>query len=116
MDEHGAGHAHEMLPQFEAHLESRTNGGGGSHAEDEEARDRVREGVVVLLGTLARHMDLADPKVRRSCGCFPLCRPAVALNTTLAHPVHSAVAESLIRTDRVLSTARWVCRVGNAGV
>jgi hypothetical protein len=65
VDEHGAGHAQDMLPQFEAHLESRSNGGaggGGDDADDEEAHDRVREGVVVLLGTLARHMDPADPK------------------------------------------------------
>ena len=65
VDEHGAGHAQDMLPQFEAHLESRSDGdAGGSDADDEEAHDRVRECVVVLLGTLARHMDPADPKAR----------------------------------------------------
>ena len=65
VDEHGDSHAKDMLPQFESHLESR--GDGGDHSDDEEAHDRVREGVVVLLGTLARHMDPADPKAR--CGC-----------------------------------------------
>ena len=56
MDEHGAGHARAMLPQFEAYLENRGT-------SDEEVYDRVREGVVVLLGTLARHMDAGDAKV-----------------------------------------------------
>ena len=57
VDEHGAGHAKDMLPQFETYLENRG-------ASDEEVYDRVREGVVVLLGTLARHMDAEDAKVR----------------------------------------------------
>lgn len=57
VDEHGAGHAKDMLPQFETYLENRG-------ASDEEVYDRVREGVVVLLGTLARHMDADDAKVR----------------------------------------------------
>jgi hypothetical protein len=30
---------------------------------DEAAYDRVREGVVVFLGTLARHLEPSDPKV-----------------------------------------------------
>jgi len=66
VDEHGDSHAKDMLPQFESHLESR---GGGDHSDDEEAHDRVREGVVVLLGTLARHMDPADPKACLSAAC-----------------------------------------------
>ena len=57
VDEHGAGHAKDMLSQFETYLENRG-------ASDEEVYDRVREGVVVLLGTLARHMDADDAKVR----------------------------------------------------
>lgn len=56
VDEHGAAAARTMLPQFEAYLENRA-------ASDEAVYDRVREGVVVLLGTLARHMDGEDAKV-----------------------------------------------------
>ena len=57
VDEHGAGQAKTMLAQFEAYLENQAS-------SDEELFDRVREGVVVLLGTLARHMDPQDAKVR----------------------------------------------------
>lgn len=50
---------------FERYLDNGSSSGGGAKraAEDEENFDRVREGVVVLLGTLARHMTSQDDKV-----------------------------------------------------
>ena len=48
-----------MLPLFEGFLEPSQRSGA-----DEGAYDLVREGVVVLLGTLAGHMEQKDDKVR----------------------------------------------------
>ncbi|GLC46160.1 hypothetical protein PLESTB_001196200 [Pleodorina starrii] len=65
LDSHGALHAPRLLPLFESHLDrkGRGGGGGGGGADEEEARfDLVREGVVVLLGTIARHLPPSDPK------------------------------------------------------
>jgi hypothetical protein len=47
-----------MLPLFEGYLEPT-----GRSGRDERRYDLVREGVVVLLGTLAGHMDQGDDKV-----------------------------------------------------
>ncbi|KXZ48792.1 hypothetical protein GPECTOR_25g376 [Gonium pectorale] len=58
LEVHGAGHAPRLLPLFESHLER--GGRGGSEAQ--ERFDLVREGVVVLLGTIARHLPPAEPK------------------------------------------------------
>jgi hypothetical protein len=63
VDAHGAALGHNMLPLFEAHLGKRRAAvAPGTH--DEAHSDLVREGVVVLLGTLARHMLVGDPKRR----------------------------------------------------
>ncbi|KAK9804294.1 hypothetical protein WJX72_005256 [[Myrmecia] bisecta] len=59
VDAHGKQHAQMMLPLFESYLEGAKKGG-----RDEARYDRVREGAVVFLGTLARHLDPKDPKVR----------------------------------------------------
>ena len=56
---HGAGHTANMLAVFEGYLEARD-------VADEASYDRVREGVVVLLGTLAQHLDAEGPKVTGS--------------------------------------------------
>ncbi|GFR52599.1 hypothetical protein Agub_g15196, partial [Astrephomene gubernaculifera] len=57
LDCHGAVHAPRLLPLFESHLDRK-----GGVREEEERFDLVREGVVVLLGTIARHLPPADPK------------------------------------------------------
>lgn len=62
VDAAGAALGHNMLPLFESHLDKRKAGPGAGG--DEERADLVREGVVVLLGTLARHMPAGDPKRR----------------------------------------------------
>ena len=49
-----------MLPLFDSYLERKAAGGGLS----EEQYDYVRQGAVVFLGTLARHLDPSNPKVK----------------------------------------------------
>lgn len=53
---HGAEHTANMLAVFEGYLEAKD-------VADEASYDRVREGVVILLGTLAQHLDAEGPKV-----------------------------------------------------
>ncbi len=45
-----------MLTLFESYLEKQS-------VENEEVYDRVRQGAVVFMGTLARHMESDTPKV-----------------------------------------------------
>ncbi len=59
--EHGASSTSKMLQLFEGYLEAK-------NVADEESYDRVREGVVVFLGTLAQHLDPAGRKV----SCFQM--------------------------------------------
>lgn len=65
MDAHGGSQSESLMALFERYLDNGSSGSGGAKgaAEDEENFDRVREGVVVLLGTLARHMTSQDDKV-----------------------------------------------------
>ena len=56
---HGAEHTSSMLSVFEGYLEAKG-------VKDESSYDRVREGVVIFLGTLAQHLDAAGPKVTSS--------------------------------------------------
>eukprot|EP00884_Botryococcus_braunii_P017378 jgi/Botrbrau1/4323/Bobra.0232s0015.1 len=57
LNAHGREGAQLMLPLLEGYLDKRK-------VEDEETYDRVRTGAVVFLGTLARHLQPSDPKVR----------------------------------------------------
>lgn len=50
-----------LLPRFEAYLD--TGGCGAGRQADEEAADRVRQGVVVLLGRMAGHLPPGNDKV-----------------------------------------------------
>ena len=58
VDAHGGGASADMMPLFEHYLDAAPS------AHDEAGYDHVREGVVVLLGTLARHLPPGDAKVR----------------------------------------------------
>jgi hypothetical protein len=61
VDAHGGQHSAPMLALFERYLDGRISAG-----TDEDTYDRVREGLVVLLGTLARHLPPQDPKARHA--------------------------------------------------
>lgn len=54
---HGKAAFQPMLQLFERYLDRKS-------VHDEASYDKVREGAIVFLGTLARHLDPADPKVR----------------------------------------------------
>ena len=56
---HGKAAFQPMLQLFERFLDRKS-------VHDEASYDKVREGAIVFLGTLARHLDPADPKVRVS--------------------------------------------------
>ncbi len=63
---HGKEHFQTMLPLFEGYLDKASG--------DEGSYDAVRQGVVVFLGTLARHLDPTNPKVRAVClQCLLVC-------------------------------------------
>ena len=59
IERHGAEHTSSMLSVFEGYLEAKG-------VKDESSYDRVREGVVIFLGTLAQHLDAAGSKVTPS--------------------------------------------------
>lgn len=59
VDSYGASCAPTMLPLFEGYLAQIK-----MSSEEESTFDLVREGVVVFLGTLARHLPAEDPKRR----------------------------------------------------
>jgi hypothetical protein len=61
MDQHGKDHVSLLLPVFEGCLDRDAT--TLKSLEEEEEEDRVREGVAVFLGTLARHLPQGDPKV-----------------------------------------------------
>ena len=59
IDAYGSGHAASLLPIFEGVL-----GAPAAAGEELSAFDWRREGTVVLMGSTARHLDAADPKVQ----------------------------------------------------
>lgn len=66
---HGAEHTSNMLSVFEGYLEAKG-------VKDESSYDRVREGVVIFLGTLAQHLDAEGPKVISSYSAFTFSSPS----------------------------------------
>lgn len=68
VDAHGAANSVQMLPLFESYLEKQA-------VENEEVYDRIRQGAVVFLGTLARHMEPGSPKVALKMAFHHLLRP-----------------------------------------
>lgn len=60
MNAHGKSQFQPMLQLFEGYLDKKDVG-------DEARYDKVREGAIVFLGTLARHLDPSDAKVLHLC-------------------------------------------------
>lgn len=56
MNAHGKSQFQPMLQLFEGYLDKKDVG-------DEARYDKVREGAIVFVGTLARHLDPSDAKV-----------------------------------------------------
>ena len=80
--EHGANSTSKLLQLFEGYLDAKD-------VADEESYDRVREGVVVFLGTLAQHLDPAEKKVMLLHGATGIgigteCMPSLIKVATLA--------------------------------
>lgn len=76
VEAHGPQGVGALLPQVEAHLEK--NQGAAPHGAtraEEEKRDALRAGTVVLLGAAAKHLDKDHPKARGEA----VVTPAVAL-------------------------------------
>lgn len=86
VDAHGPALSGLMLPMFERFLEP---GAAKKLGMDETSYDRVREGTIVFLGTLARHMTTQEGKVR---GILSTLLDAL---TTPSEPVQRAVARCL---------------------
>ena len=59
IDLHGKETVGDLLPVFEDFLDN---------APEDSSLDIVRQSVVILMGSLARHLDKDDPKVRPIIG------------------------------------------------
>ena len=59
IDLHGKETVGDLLPVFEDFLDN---------APEDSSLDIVRQSVVILMGSLARHLDKEDPKVRPIIG------------------------------------------------
>jgi hypothetical protein len=94
VDSQGADHAQRLMPLFEGYLEQ----GGASAGMDEDRYDHVRQGAVVFLGTLARHLDPADPKV----GLFDSSCPFAG-----AAGLHASLSCGCGCQLRLRSVAQW---------
>ena len=77
---HGKDSAEALLPVFEEFMEN---------APKSEIYDNVRQSVVVLMGSLAKHLDSSDPKVR------PIMRQLIIALKTPSQQVQEAVANCL---------------------
>lgn len=80
VDLHGKSSAEELLPIFEDFLD---------HAPSDQSYDNVRQSVVILMGSLAKHLESNDPKVR------PIMRQLIIALNTPSQQVQEAVANCL---------------------
>ena len=78
---HGKDTAEELLPVFEGFMEKAPSLSG--------TYDDVRQSVVILMGSLAKHLDTSDPKVR------PIMRQLIVALNTPSQQVQEAVANCL---------------------
>lgn len=81
---HGAAEFASMMGMFEGCLDKQVH--------DDAGYDKVREGAVILLGTLARHISPADPKVSPvdSSGRLPQFNPITVEGCGITAHQHSA--------------------------
>ena len=80
VDIHGKTSASDLLPTFEDFLDN---------APKEQKYDDARQSVVILMGSLAKHLDPSDPKVR------PIMRQLILALNTPSQQVQEAVANCL---------------------
>lgn len=85
VDAAGSKSAPTMLPLFDSYLERKAAGGGLTEAQ----YDYVRQGAVVFLGTVARHLDPDNPKVKS------IVDTLVEVLTTPSEAVQRAVSDCL---------------------
>ncbi|XP_069038064.1 stalled ribosome sensor GCN1 [Lepisosteus oculatus] len=80
LNTHGKDNVSSLLPVFEEFLKS---------APQDASYDAVRQSVVILMGSLAKHLDKSDPKVK------PIVAKLVAALSTPSQQVQESVASCL---------------------
>ncbi|XP_078730009.1 LOW QUALITY PROTEIN: stalled ribosome sensor GCN1 [Lampetra fluviatilis] len=80
LNHHGKECVNELLPLLEDSLRD---------SPDDASYDAVRQGVVILMGSLAKHLDRSDPKVK------PIVAKLVAALSTPSQQVQESVANCL---------------------
>ncbi len=80
VDTHGKQTAGELLPVFERFMDQTASS---------TTHDNARQSVVILMGSLAKHLDPTDPKVR------PIIRQLIIALNTPSQQVQEAVAQCL---------------------
>uniref|UniRef100_A0A2R8ZZY2 Stalled ribosome sensor GCN1 n=1 Tax=Pan paniscus TaxID=9597 RepID=A0A2R8ZZY2_PANPA len=80
LNTHGKENVNSLLPVFEEFLKN---------APNDASYDAVRQSVVVLMGSLAKHLDKSDPKVK------PIVAKLIAALSTPSQQVQESVASCL---------------------
>ncbi|XP_029423052.1 eIF-2-alpha kinase activator GCN1 isoform X3 [Nannospalax galili] len=80
LNAHGKENVNSLLPVFEEFLKD---------APNDASYDAVRQSVVVLMGSLAKHLDKSDPKVK------PIVAKLIAALSTPSQQVQESVASCL---------------------
>uniref|UniRef100_A0A8C7BAM2 GCN1 activator of EIF2AK4 n=1 Tax=Neovison vison TaxID=452646 RepID=A0A8C7BAM2_NEOVI len=80
LNAHGKENVNSLLPVFEEFLKN---------APNDASYDAVRQSVVVLMGSLAKHLDKSDPKVK------PIVAKLIAALSTPSQQVQESVASCL---------------------
>ncbi|XP_006053034.2 eIF-2-alpha kinase activator GCN1 [Bubalus bubalis] len=80
LNTHGKENVNSLLPVFEEFLKD---------APNDASYDAVRQSVVVLMGSLAKHLDKSDPKVK------PIVAKLIAALSTPSQQVQESVASCL---------------------
>uniref|UniRef100_A0A8C3QIQ3 GCN1 activator of EIF2AK4 n=1 Tax=Cyanoderma ruficeps TaxID=181631 RepID=A0A8C3QIQ3_9PASS len=80
LNTHGKDNVNSLLPVFEEFLKN---------APNDASYDAVRQSVVILMGSLAKHLDKSDPKVK------PIVGKLIAALSTPSQQVQESVASCL---------------------